>query len=128
MDTTFFVADTGSGTFAGARASLARLARLGEGWLGGVGARPTPRALDGACGMLVALESSDAPAPRVYPTVAGGVTLEWVLGQRVVEAEISPMGRIEVCVCSLEADTETRSDRLSAGAVAELVAELAHLQ
>jgi len=76
-----------------ARVSLADRAGLVAGWLGnGEGEPVTGRAHSSAGALLESLEDADVPAPRVYPTPEGGVSLEWTAGDRHVVAEVGPQG------------------------------------
>lgn len=57
--------------------SLIGDAIVDSGWMDGEGERSEPHALARAHALIADLLALGAPAPRVYPTLAGGVQLEW---------------------------------------------------
>lgn len=76
-----------------ARGALAGRVALAAGWLGGDEGEPvTERAQTAANSLLGVLEDGGNPAPRVYPTPEGGVSLEWTVEGRHVVAEVGPLG------------------------------------
>ncbi len=70
------------------------IGRLPGGWLDGLGERVTPEALKQCLEFADGLEAAALPAPRVYPTADGGISLEWSEGAREVQAEVISTGNI----------------------------------
>ncbi len=80
--------------YAEVRASSVEIGRLPGGWLDGLGERVTPEALKQCLEFADGLEAAALPAPRVYPTADGGISLEWSEGTREVQAEVISTGNI----------------------------------
>lgn len=75
---------------------MAELLALPEDW-NSYGARPVdPRAAAEALRLLAKTMRSDAPAPLVIPTSAGGIQLEWHARGIDLEVEASSPGRVSV--------------------------------
>jgi hypothetical protein len=53
-------------------------------------------ALDAARSILLAVEEREITQPGIFPTVDGGVSLEWATAHRVVTIEITPDGEFEL--------------------------------
>ena len=67
---------------------------LKDGWLNGDGVAPDHEGLDWLANQFVRLyPSDDLPLPYVYPTVEGGVNIEWDLGGEEVSFEIDLSAR-----------------------------------
>jgi hypothetical protein len=71
---------------------LEELASIQEGWGDGSGQIITFLALDAAKEILVALTNAQRPQPNVFPSLEGGLSLEWVTSTSVKNIEISPDG------------------------------------
>lgn len=88
-------ADGRTGLRSSLRERLTELSRLEPGWLDGQGVPPAEAALETAGQIVTAL-----PRPigqvRVYPTLLGGVQLEWSDGEFNHEIEIGPDLRLRL--------------------------------
>lgn len=81
------------GTYGDAFERLAELEDLRSGWLNGDGREIDATTILAARAMLVSLQSSDSPAPYMYPMPSGGVQAEWTLGNWELEIKCDPLGR-----------------------------------
>ena len=70
-------------------ARLTELRKLRDGWLDGEGRALNGELLDRVERALAALPEG-VPVPHVYPTVDGGVSVEWNAGETDVSVEVSP--------------------------------------
>lgn len=64
------------------------LRALRDGWLDGEGRAPSPEGLDRLAARFDEYYPDRLPAPRIYPTPAGGAWLEWTLGSVEVNVEV----------------------------------------
>lgn len=78
---------------------LEALATLKDGWMEGAGKAPMQADVDWLADQLVVTFPADLPVPFVCATPAGGVFLEWALGDWVVSAEFPLPAR----TCELQA-------------------------
>jgi hypothetical protein len=69
------------------------LAGLTQGWLDGEGAPLATAALEGARATVAELLRREAPVPRLYPTLEGGVQAEWAVGDYEISLTFEPDGR-----------------------------------
>ena len=75
-------------------ARLIELGGMSDGWHYGDGKAPTPKTIDVARSVVGALVArDDVPWPAAYPTIDGGVNVEWDVG---AEIEFGPDGGIDV--------------------------------
>lgn len=72
-------------------ACLDEFRSLRDGWLNGEGRAPSPEGLDWLAESFERFypEDPDVPLPYVYPTVEGGVQLEWSLGSKELSLEVT---------------------------------------
>ncbi len=75
-------------------ARLEELRGLKDGWLDGKGKAPDGSALDWLEKTFNAYYPEELPAPYVYPTPEGGLSLEWELAGNDISLEISFPGKI----------------------------------
>ena len=61
---------------------LAELGKLKAGWLDGKGIAPSQAALDTLAGVMDEFLSGVSESPRVFPTLEGGLQMEWFLQRR----------------------------------------------
>ena len=78
--------------FAASRARLDGMADLEDTWFDEVSKRPSDAAIDKGREVLEALEESKLPAPKVFPTPEGGISLEWTHQPMRVGVVILPSG------------------------------------
>ncbi len=74
-------------------ARLDELRGLKDGWLDGKGKAPDGSALDWLEKTFNALYPEELPAPYIYPTPEGGLSLEWELAGKDISLEISFPGK-----------------------------------
>ena len=74
---------------------LLEIQELRAGWLDGEGLAPSYAAVRLARIVLADLLRSDAPRPRVYPTVEGGIQAEWTSGNVESSIIFQPDGKID---------------------------------
>jgi hypothetical protein len=85
------------------------LLNLKAGWLEGDGVAVVPSAASRASLVTLYVLRRDRPRPRVFPTVDGGVQLEWTFGPQQVTIRVEP----DLTIFGLRVDA-------ASGAVAEL--------
>lgn len=91
--------------------ALSRLLHLERGWDSYGGQAIDPRCAEVALERLNLLLPADAPAPRVVPTCAGDIQLEWHTRGIDLEIEISSAARVAASFddcCTGEAWSEER--------------------
>lgn len=67
---------------------LERLRTLEDGWLEGEGTAPPADGLDRLAVGFEKYFPEELPLPRIYPTPAGGVQMEWTLGSNEIGVEV----------------------------------------
>ncbi len=70
------------------------MATLPDGWMDGAGASPDRVVLHEARHVLSDLLDRDAPRPRVFPTLEGGVQAEWTVDGHEVSVTFEPGGSL----------------------------------
>lgn len=70
-------------------ARIDELRSLDPGWLNGEGAAPSRAHLDWFVAAFEQYYDADLPLPYVYPTVDGGLQLEWTIGTREFSLELA---------------------------------------
>lgn len=101
---------------------LTELSKLKDGWLDGEAKAPSMAALKTASVLGPALPGSIAP--RVYPTEAGGVSLEWDDQHGGHEIEVQPDGGLFLMTVERIAEDEMRSLRAEVAAARKFAAEM----
>lgn len=56
---------------------LQELSELKEGWMDGDGEPLDPESIQRARWLCEALQAASKPLPHIYPTLSGGLSLEW---------------------------------------------------
>jgi len=87
-------------------ARLAELSKLPSGWLEEDEAAPPASSLLQTLreGIPLVVEHENLPNPYIYPTIEGGLRLEWDFGDWEVEAEFDTEGRVAAMAFNLETD------------------------
>lgn len=101
---------------------LTELSKLKDGWLDGDGKAPSWEVLKAASVLGVALPMNIVP--RVYPTEAGGVSLEWDDQHGGHEIEVLPDGRLFLMTVERIAEDEMASLRREVAAARKFAAEM----
>ena len=78
--------------FAASKSRLDGMADLEDTWFDEVSKRPSDAAINKGRELLRALEESKLPAPIVFPTPEGGISLEWTHQPMQVDVVILPSG------------------------------------
>lgn len=98
------------------RLRLDELRRLNAGWLDGEGISVDPVALAELGELFELYYPADLPLPYVFPTVSGGLQLEWRLAESWVDVEID----LSSLIGDWLSDDEVAFDLRSAGGWGEL--------
>ena len=75
-------------------ARLDRFRTLQDGWLEDGGVAPDHEGLDWLSDVFKRYYPDDLQLPRTYPTVEGGVSLEWSAGKRDIDIEVNLVDRV----------------------------------
>ncbi|MEK6261885.1 MAG: hypothetical protein AABP62_25075 [Planctomycetota bacterium] len=70
------------------RARLEEIRHLRDGWMDGKGVAPSNAGVNWFTKTFEAHYSVDLPQPFIYPTVEGGLQLEWSLGEHELSLEV----------------------------------------
>jgi len=111
------------------RARLDELRRLNAGWLDGEGSPLNPAALAELGELFELYYPADLPLPYMFPTVSGGIQLEWRFRGELAEVV---WAEVEIDLASLIGDwsddwlsaEETAFDLRSAGGWGELAGRI----
>lgn len=101
---------------------LTELSKLADGWLDGHGKKPSGEALKSASVLGAALPAD--VALRVYPTEAGGVSLEWDDQHGGHEIEVQPDGHLILMTVERIAEDEMAELRREVAAARKYAAEM----
>jgi hypothetical protein len=101
---------------------LTELSKLKDGWLDGNGKAPSPEALKSASVLGPALPVD--VSLRVYPTEAGGVSLEWDDQHGGHEIEVLPDGHLSLMTVDRIEQNEMRALRAEVAAARKFAAEM----
>lgn len=110
---------------------LLELSTLPDGWHECGSSRVGAEAIEEAKRLLIPLYYGDIPWPRIYPTVAGGISLEWKYDDWDISVEIDTDGKhVDIHALNLDTDEEFESflsDRQRCSILIELFDRLARI-
>lgn len=99
------------------RLRLLEFLRLQAGWLDGDGVAYESKLLEWLIDMFAAYYPGDLPAPRLYPMLEGGISLEWGLFSHPLQAVVCELNlqtkRIETTVADLNKGADSFTFDLS---------------
>lgn len=101
---------------------LTDLSKLADGWLDGHGSAPSEEALKSASVLGAALPLT--VALRVYPTEAGGISLEWGDQHGGHEIEVQPDGHLVLMTVERIAEDEMAELRREVAAARKFAGEM----
>ena len=88
---------------------LDELRHLSDGWMDGEGKAPSASGLDWFAGSFE-LWKHECPLPYIYPTVAGGLSVEWTIERRSMSLEVDLTGHSAYWHCT-DLEAKTARDR-----------------
>jgi len=106
------------------RARLDELRRLNAGWLDGEGSPLNPAALAELGELFELYYPADLPLPYMFPTVSGGLQLEWRLAESWAEVEVDLSSFIGDWLIDWGDAEEVAFDLRSAGGWGELAGRI----
>ena len=75
------------------RRRIQELKQMKDGWLDGGGKAPDKDGLDWFCDFFKEYYPDELPLPDIYPTIVGGIYLEWVFGEKNIDLEVVLVAR-----------------------------------
>jgi hypothetical protein len=96
--------------FTGCLERLAYLLRLEAGWYDGTGDPPHPEAVQDVMRVLGHLLRESLPMPALFPTVEGGLQMEWTVGPWEISIDLMVGHRCYVHAWNKETDADIESD------------------
>ncbi len=99
--------------YVAAMASLNGIVLLTDGWFDGTGTGPSTDAVDAARSVLELFAADELPAPRVYPTVEGGVRFEWTIDGADVALDVAVSGALDMFVVGDTSESDAHHERVT---------------
>lgn len=110
----FEVAAPTSAGYGVAAERLDTLTALSDGWLDGSGSCPSLASIEAARNAMHLFDADEIPVPRIYPTLDGGVRLEWTIGDVDAALEAGATGALEIFVVGETSDDDAHHEHISA--------------